>query len=180
MRKSLGAVVALTALTAAALPAVANAQADTTLTVIIASSGGLSIAAPASATVEADEADAVPIYAFTVNQVTVTDSRNSLLGWTSTAALPGGLTNAAAGETVPGSAFTYVPGLAVPGLGSIAVVTPGLPGNLNAPRTAQTAAISLPLFGQNRTASWTPLVTVPTSNFSGAGTYTGTLTHSVA
>lgn len=161
------------------IPAATANAADTTLTVNIGSSGALSIDAPPSGELTLTLTE----YTGSIGPVTVSDTRNTINGWNATANMAAGMTNPVGPETVPATAITYLAGVALPDLpNSIAIVTPGnvLPVDLSETRTAQTAAIGIPLFSQTKTASWTPLIAAPASEFSVAGTYTGTLTHSVS
>ena len=103
--------------------------------------------------------------------VTVTDSRGGVVGWTaqvvSTAFTSPGATS------VPASAVSA--GLALPTVTGIAVVTPLPATNMSAPSTVETATA---VVGAN-TASWDPTITVAVPAGAVAGTYSGTITHSL-
>jgi len=160
-----------------ALPARA---ADTTTTFSLAA-GSLSISAPASSGLGAGSTGAGTLSA-QLGTVTVTDTRGALLGtWTasvsSTDFTTGGAT---ANETVGKGQVTYWSGTATASSGT-AVFTPGqaTSGNAQALSVSRTAFSASVIIGNN-SASWNPTVTVNVPAAAVAGTYTGTITHSVA
>jgi hypothetical protein len=168
---------AVFALLAFALPARA---ADTTTTFTLAA-GALSISAPASSDLGSGSTGAGTLSA-QLGTVTVTDSRGALLGtWTasvsSTDFTTGGAT---ANETVAKGQVTYWSGAATASSGT-AVFLPGQAAAVNAQALSvgRTAFSASAIIGNN-SASWNPTVTVNVPAAAVAGTYTGTITHSVA
>jgi hypothetical protein len=173
----------LVAATAAALVVPTAAQAapgDTTVTFIL-SAGALSITTPATAALGSAAVGAATITA-QLGAVTVTDARGLLLGAWTTAVTATSFTTGTATtpETLPNSAVAYWsgPATATTGLG---VGIPGqiAAGNAHALSTSTTAFSKTAGVGNNSSA-WNPtlIVTVPAEAV--AGTYTGTVTHSVA
>ena len=163
-------------LLAFALPARA---ADTTTTFTLAA-GALSISAPASSGLGSGSGGGT--LSAQLGTVTVTDSRGALLGtWTasvsSTDFTTGGAT---ANETVAKGQVTYWSGAATASSGT-AVFTPGQAeaANAQALSVARTAFSATAIIGNN-SASWNPTVTVNVPAAAVAGTYAGTITHSVA
>jgi hypothetical protein len=112
-----------------------------------------------------------------IGPVKVTDQRGLLVAaWTatvsSTSFTTGGGTPA---ETIPAADATYTPGLqtAVTGL---PVPVPGLPGPLSSTPRAAFAATAV---GSN-SVTWNPNLSIAIPAAAVIGTYTGTVTHSVA
>lgn len=168
---------AVLSLLAVALPARA---ADTTTTFALAA-GSLAISAPAASGLGTGSTGAGTITA-QLGTVTVTDSRGALAGaWTasvsSTDFTTGGAT---ANETIAKGEVTYWSGTATASSGT-AVFTPGqaTSGNAQALSVSRTAFSASVIVGNN-SASWNPTVTVNVPAAAVAGTYTGTITHSVA
>jgi hypothetical protein len=164
-------------LIAFALPARA---ADTTTTFTLAA-GSLSISAPASSGLGSGSTGGGTLSA-QLGTVTVTDSRGALLGtWTasvsSTDFTTGGAT---ANETVAKGQVTYWSGAATASSGT-AVFLPGQAAAVNAQalNVARTAFSASAIVGNN-SASWNPTLIVNVPAAAVAGTYTGTITHSVA
>jgi hypothetical protein len=114
--------------------------------------------------------------------VTVTDARALLTAsWTSTvsgtAFTTGGATTA---ETIPAANISYWSGLATSTSG-VGTFTPGeataaLAQTLSASRTAYTLTLGV----SNNSATWNPTLVVAVPASAVVGTYTGTITHSVA
>jgi hypothetical protein len=170
----LGAVLSLLAF---ALPASA---AGTTTTFILAA-GSLSISAPASSGLGTGSTGGGTLFA-QLGTVTVTDTRGALLGaWTgsvsSTDFTTGGAT---ANETVAKGQVTYWSGTATASSGT-AVFAPGqaIAANAQDLSVSRTAFSATVIVGNN-SASWNPTVTVNVPAAAVAGTYSGTITHSVA
>jgi hypothetical protein len=178
----------LTALAAAtlllvALPGLASAATTgTTTTTFTLTGGSISITAP-STTVNLGS---VSVSASTVSgqlgTVSVSDGRGLLSGgWTSSVTAShfttGGQT---AAETIAATAVTYWSGPATltSGLGTLlgSQLTSGLAVVVNA---AQTAFTGGSLIGNN-SASWNPTLVVTIPAAAVVGTYTGTVTHTVA
>ncbi len=157
---------------AAALPASA---ADTTVTFSI-TTAGLTISAPGSASLGSVASGATSISG-EIGPVTVTDLRGTLGGsWTATVTGTDFTTGGATGpETIPVINVSYAPGPLVSSTGT-GTFTPGAGGIINVPQTAFTGTA---LTGNN-TATWNPTLTVAIPSAAVAGTYTGTVTHSVA
>jgi hypothetical protein len=159
-------------LAATALPASA---ADTNVTFSI-TTAGLTISAPGSADIGSVASGATSISG-QIGPVTVTDLRGTLGGsWTATVTgtdfTTGGGTPA---ETISNINDSYSPGPLVSSTGT-GTFTPGPGGIINVPRTAFTGTT---LTGNN-TATWNPTLTVTIPTAAVAGTYSGTVTHSVA
>jgi hypothetical protein len=159
-------------LVATAVPASA---ADTTVTFSI-TSAGLTITAPGSVSIGSVGAGATSISG-QIGPVTVTDARAALnASWTATVTgtdfTTGGGTPA---ETIGNINVSYSPGSATSTTGT-ATFTPGAGGIINVPRTAFTATA---ITGDN-SATWNPTLTVTIPAAAVAGTYSGTVTHSVA
>jgi hypothetical protein len=170
----LGAVLSLLAFT---LPA----SAAGTITTFILAVGSLSISAPASSGLGTGSTGGGTLSA-QLGTVTVTDTRGALLGaWTasvsSTDFTTGGAT---ANETVAKGQVTYWSGIATASAGT-AVFAPGQALAANAQDVSiSRTAFSATLIVGNNSASWNPTVTVNVPAAAVAGTYSGTITHSVA
>jgi hypothetical protein len=159
----------------AAGPAAASTTGSTTTTFSIVT-GALAISVPATASLGSVASGSTHLTAL-LGDVRVTDARASTAGsWTatvsSTSFTTGGGTPA---ETIPNSDVNYDPGQALSPTGT-AVFTPGAPGFLSAPITAFSAASEV----GTTSVDWNPQITVTIPAAAVAGTYTGTITHSVA
>jgi hypothetical protein len=157
------------------------ARAAATTTTFTLATGSLSISAPASSDLGTGSTGAGTLSA-QLGSVTVTDTRGALLGtWTasvsSTDFTTGGAT---ANETIAKGQVTYWSGVATATSGT-AVFTPGQAAALNAQAlsTSRTAYSAATIVGNN-SASWNPTLTVNVPAAAVAGTYSGTVTHSVA
>ncbi|HEX7167595.1 MAG TPA: hypothetical protein VF230_11500 [Acidimicrobiales bacterium] len=148
-------------------------------TVEITLSGGtFSIATDAPTATGAGSVAPGSIIAVDMPTTTVTDNRGSLLGWNVTADLTTAPTHVA-GETtytIPGAAMTWVTGTVATTSGALAGVSAGLGGSLAAPVPV---AVSVLGFGGG-TYTYTPSVSVVVPPNLVAGTYTGTVTQSLA
>jgi hypothetical protein len=117
----------------------------------------------------------------TLGAVSVTDNRGSLGGtWTATVASTDFTTGGAtAQETIAKAQVDYWSGAALSTTG-VAVVVPGqlLVVNRQALSASRTAMSATAVVGNN-TASWNPTVVVNVPAQAVAGTYSGTITHSV-
>ena len=160
-----------------ALPARA-ADTDTTFTL---TAGSLAISAPASKDLGSGSTGGGTLSA-QLGTVTVTDTRGALLGtWTasvtSTDFTTGGGT---ANETIADDEVTYWSGASTASSGT-AVFLPGQPlaANAQALGASRTAFSASAIVGNN-SVSWNPTLTVNVPATAVAGTYTGTITHSVA
>jgi len=108
--------------------------------------------------------------------VTVTDTRSgSLRTWSASVSSTDFLTGSGQGAAdIPAADVSYSAGLATTtGTG---VFAPGPGGALGAAKTAYGATAE----SGSTTASWNPTITVTIPSSAVAGTYTGTITHSVA
>lgn len=159
---------------AVAMPATTALAEDTTTTFEVAA-GGLAITVPAS-TVNLGSAAAPGTVSSLLGQVKVDDTRGVLLGGhtasvASTSFTTGGAT---AAETVPTTAVTYSTGVGTP-TGTV-VCTQALVGDMSVQRIVMTGSAAT---GTNSCA-WNPTVEVTVPAAAPAGTYTATITHSVA
>jgi hypothetical protein len=177
IRRGIAALAASAALTggivATAMPAGA-APGDTTTTFAI-TAGALSISVPATANLGSISAGAVSLNG-SLGNVTVTDLRGGLLPlWTSTVAATDFTTGGgSANEKVVKADVSYASGLATTtGLG---VFAPQTGVALSAPARAS----NFVGVAGNNSATWNPTLTLSLLASQVAGTYTGTITHSVA
>jgi hypothetical protein len=108
--------------------------------------------------------------------ITVTDNRALLnAAWTVTAASTNFTTGTATtAETIPAGDATYSPGT-VTTTGTITVTPSGITLS-NSPQTVMSASSG----NGDNTAAWDPTVAVAVPSAAVTGTYTGTITHSVA
>jgi hypothetical protein len=117
----------------------------------------------------------------TLGSTSVTDNRGSLLGtWTSTVASTDFTTGTAtADETITKDNVTYYSGPTTAFTG-VAVLVPGQPLAVNAVdmSVSRTAFSATGVVGNN-SATWIPSVVVNIPSDSVAGTYSGTITHSI-
>lgn len=179
IRRALPIIAAVAAAAAVATPATAATSGSTTTTFVV-SGTGLSITVPATAALGTGTPGGTVSGA--LGAVTVTDGRGLLVAsWTasvtSTAFTTGGGTTA---ETVPNTDVSYWSGLATATTG-VGVFTPGqatalLAQALSTSRTAYTLTAGV----GNNTATWNPTIVVAVPAAAVVGTYTGTVTHSVA
>ena len=154
---------------------------DTDVTFELTGAGGLAISAPATADLGSAATNAGTLSG-SLGTVTVTDERGALLAtWTasvsSTDFTTGGATSA---ETIAASDVSYWSGLATATTGTV-VAVPGqldalLAQDLGASRTAFSTSSAV----GNHSVSWNPTMVVAIPAAAVVGTYTGTITHSVA
>lgn len=159
-----------------------SAQAvDTTVTFTLTAAGGLGVNAPVSVDLGSAATNAGSVSA-QVGTVTVDDQRGLLAGsWTASVVSSDFTTGGATPEeTIPAADVAYWSGPATAVSGTV-VATPG---QLTAAAavvidTSRTAFSATGIVGNN-SASWDPtiVVTVPASAV--VGTYSGTISHSVA
>lgn len=155
--------------------------ADTTTTFSL-TSGALSITAPASKALGSADITATSVAGVSLGTVSVNDARGGLLGtWTASVTSTDFTTGTAtAAETIAKANATYWSGAATASSGT-QVLTPG-----QALETAKvTLAASRTAFGASgvtgtATASWAPTIGFTIPSGAVAGTYTGTVTHSIA
>ncbi|MEV0727527.1 hypothetical protein [Polymorphospora sp. NPDC050346] len=177
MRTRILAAAAATALAVAVLatgsPAVAAPTGDTTATFTI-EAGTLDVVVPATATIDPTVVDGTITGA--LGTVTVTDGRGELsAAWAATASATDFTTGGGtASETVPASSVVYTTGSTTVVSGE-PTATPGAPGPLDEPLEV----LAVTAVGSNA-VSWNPTLTITLPDALVAGTYTGTVTHSVA
>ncbi|NBE54509.1 hypothetical protein GUY60_24435 [Streptomyces sp. YC537] len=160
---------------ASAQPAAADTTQDTTTTFAVTATDGINITAPASATLT----DAAPGATATgqLTAIRVNDQRSALdSNWTATVSLTTPFTTGGgtASETIGGANVDYDPGTEVNPVNG--PFTAGSAATLAATRTA----FSRTSGSGDNAVSWTPTVSVRVPANAVAGTYTGTLRHSVA
>lgn len=173
MRRSsllLASAVVATATLATALPASA-ATSGTTVATFALAGGALNITVAGTATIPGAAAGVASISG-PLGTVNVTDQRGGLVGWTASASSTTFTTPA--GDTTS-SSVTYAPGL--PTTSGVAVVVPAVSATLTSTPTTVMSATGV--VGGN-SASWNPTLTVGLPSSALAGTYTGTVTTSVA
>ena len=163
------------AVTVSAAAAAGAATGPTAVTFTVAT-GTLSITTP-----DAVNFGTAPVGATSVSgslgTVTVSDTRSAALrGWTASVTSSDFITGTGTGnQDIPAANVSYSPGLAT-GTSGTGTFTPGLGGALGSARTAFTASLE----SGSTTVSWNPTVTVTLPSNIAAGTYSGTITHSVA
>jgi hypothetical protein len=166
------------AITTLALPAgAASAAAADTPGQFQVTAGGLAITVPTSTVNFGSVASGATSVSGQLGTVTVTDTRGLLTAsWTATVSTTtfttgGGTTN----ETVAKSAISYASGAATATTG-VGVFTPVLVAvSLATPQTGATWTAGV----ANNTATWNPTLTFALLTTQVAGTYAGTITHSV-
>ncbi|WP_031171622.1 hypothetical protein [Streptosporangium roseum] len=174
MRKPLLAIAVTVGLGLAAATALPALAVDTVVTFSI-ETAGLTISAPGSASLGSVNSGAASVSG-QIGPVTVTDDRGTLNGsWNATVISTDFTTGGGTGpETIPNINVTYSPGQATATTGT-GTFTPGPGGIVNVPRVAFAGT---ELVG-NDTVTWNPTLTVTIPDGKVAGTYSGTVTHSV-
>ncbi len=155
---------------ATALPASA-ATSGTTVTTFALTGGALNLTVAATATLPSAAAGNASVSG-PLGTVTVSDQRGGLVGWTASANSTTFTTTA--GDT-PSTSISYAPGL--PTTTGVAIVAPTPTATLTTTPTAVMSATGI--IGTN-SATWNPTLTVNLPTSALAGTYTGTVTTSVA
>jgi hypothetical protein len=157
------------------------AHADTTTTTFTLSAGALSISVPAAKDLGTTATGSASLTS-QLGAVTVTDARGALgETWTATVSSTDFTTGgASADETISKSSVSYWSGPATAATGTAV----RLPGQLTA-ANAETLASSRTAFSAsatvgNNTTTWNPTLIVTIPSTAVAGTYSGTVTHSVA
>ncbi len=184
MRRAIFTTIATVATAAAAVTmgsapaalAATDPSGDTPTTFTITSTGVLAITVPVSADLGSQVTTAGTLTG-SLGSVEVLDGTTPDDGtWTTTVAITTPFNNGgtAASDTIPDSNLSYAPGACTPGGPGTGTFTPGSGGAMTA---SQTAMVGSALFGDT-TCTWTPSITV-TLDGSPAGTYSGTITHSV-
>ncbi|WP_062430458.1 hypothetical protein [Herbidospora daliensis] len=159
---------------------VAPAHAADTIVTFTITGGALTISAPASVNLGNTAAGAT--LQGTIGPVTVSDLRGTLLGtWTasvtSTDFTTGGGT---ANETIAKANAAYASGPATSTSGVGTFVPGQLTVLLAQPLSATVTAFTATALIGNNTVTWNPTLRVTIPNSAVVGTYTGTVTHSVA
>jgi hypothetical protein len=153
----------------------ASAAAGTSATFTL-TGGSLSISQPSTATLGSAATGSLTLSG-SLGNVTVTDTRGNLTAtWTATVSSTNFTTGTATTyETVTAGSIAYTAGLpsSTTGIGTF------VPGTLTGLGTSGTAA-SWTVGTGNNSATWDPTITFTLSPSQVAGTYTGTITHSVA
>lgn len=152
-----------------------TAQAADTTTTFAVVAGSLSIGAPASASL-GNVATGTASVQGVLGPVTVTDDRGALAATWSVAASSSDFTtgDATAAETVPKANVLYTPGLPTASSPTTGVFTP-LPNALGASTPVYTGTAV-----GNNSATWNPTIAITLPAQAVAGTYAGTITHSVS
>lgn len=181
MRKALAlgtAAASLAGLVAAASPAGA---ADTVATfTLTGNASGLAISVPAGTAGSPVDLGSAATGALTVGgqlgNVTVTDTRGALVAaWTATATSTAFTTGGgSANETVPTSRIAYSSGAGTAAAGQLGTMTPGVSPAMTAPALMVWAGVG------NNTVTFNPTLSFTLLPSQVAGTYQGTVTHSVA
>ena len=155
--------------------------ADTSTTFTLSAAGGLTVSAPGSASITGGATD-VGTLSGSLGTTTVSDLRGALAGsWTATVSSTDFTTGtASANETIVKANVAYWSGAATASSGT-AVRVPGqvdalAKQSLSSSRTAFAATGTV---GNNST-SWAPTLVVTVPAQAVVGTYSGTVTHSVA
>jgi len=156
------------------------AEAAGTTTTFTVTAGALSISAPAS--VALGSVAAGSSLSQSMGAVTVTDARGALdASWTASVVssdfTTGGGTPA---ETVPAGDVSYWSGLATTTSGLGAPVPGQATALLAVPIASATTAFAHPVAVGNNSSTWSPTLVIAVPAAAVAGTYTGTVTHSVS
>jgi hypothetical protein len=152
------------------------AAAATTPTTFTIGAGALTISAPASANLGTVASGVGTLSGSLGGNVVVTDNRGLILGgWTASATSTDFSDGASPAHTIPATNVLYTPGaVTVTGV----VVAVPLIGTLSN-TTALNVVTATGVLGSD-SASWDPTLTVTIPAAAPAGTYSATLTHSVA
>jgi hypothetical protein len=170
----------------AALPVAANAGAgDTPSTFTLTSSGGLSIAVPDGSVTPVSLGSAsagAGSLSHALGNVTVTDGRGALTAtWTAAAATTNFTTGgASANETVAKANVGYWAGVGTAQLGQIGAFVPA--GTVATPVSLAGTGANVGQWAGtgNNTVTWNPTISFTLLPSQVAGTYSGTITHSVS
>jgi hypothetical protein len=166
-----------TATLAAGLAAAPAGAADTTTTTTFTiTGGGLSISAPETADL-GKVAVGTPMISGELGPVTVTDNRGAAVAvWTANVDSTDFTTGSGSvNETVPKTNFLYTPGLPT-AQNPVGAFTPGVATGFGTQAIPAFAAAT----AGNNSATWNPTVSITLPAQAVAGTYTGTITHSVS
>ncbi|HEY2238855.1 MAG TPA: hypothetical protein VGI21_08695 [Streptosporangiaceae bacterium] len=156
--------------------AAAGASTGPTTVTFTVQTGSLSITTPDSVSFGTASIGATTVSG-SLGAVTVSDTRSTTLrGWIATVSSSDFITGTGTGnQDIPAANVSYIPGLATSTSGTGTFV-PGLGGALGSAKTAFTGSLE----SGSTSASWNPTVTVTLPSNIAAGTYSGTITHSVA
>ncbi|MCW2544143.1 MAG: hypothetical protein JWM40_1695 [Frankiales bacterium] len=138
---------------------------------------GLAISQPANGVNLGSASTGASSIAGSLGTVQVTDTRGNLVAaWTATVSSTSFTTGTATtNETVADALISYSSGTATKGTGQVGAMTPSVGVTLAAPAVAGIwAGVG------NNTVSWNPTLTFTLLPAQVAGTYAGTVTHSVA
>ncbi len=184
----IGSAAALTVGLAAAPAAAVTATADTTVTFLLAA-GTLDISAPASVTIGTTDGTSQPPGTLIIGQmgdVTVTDTRASAdATWTASVSstdfcIGGCVLGTPASQTVPATAVDYWSGVATAGPTGNGTFAEGQTLSTDAVAISTSPVAFSHVGGTgNNSVSWNPTLEIQTALANQAGTYTGTVTHSV-
>ncbi|HEX4655537.1 MAG TPA: hypothetical protein VH274_07335 [Mycobacteriales bacterium] len=171
---------------AAFVPVAANAGAgDTPSTFSLTASGGLSIAVPDGSVTPVNLGTAstgAGTLSHALGNVTVTDGRGALTAtWTAAASSTNFTTGgASADETVAKASVGYWAGVGTAQLGQVGAFVPA--GTIGTPVSLAGTGANVGQWAGtgNDTVTWTPTVTFTLLPSQVAGTYSGTITHSVS
>jgi hypothetical protein len=144
--------------------------------------GSLSISVPASVTLSTGTPINATSLSATMGNVTVTDSRASVLnGWTATVASSDFTTGqGSVHEKIPRSSLSYWSGAATATSGSGVFVPGQSTALLAAPLSGTVTAFSVTGVIAGTSATWRPTIVVRIPTGVVVGTYQGTITHSVS
>jgi hypothetical protein len=178
MRKTLLITTAVAAGLVGVLAGPASAGTTTTTTFTVGgNASGLTVSTPGSASSIATAATGATSASGSLGNITVTDPRGSLAAtWTATVSSTDFTTGGAtANETVAKGSITYSSGAGTAAAGQVGAMVPSVGASLASGATAATwAGVG------NNTVTWNPTLTFTLLASQVAGTYTGTITHSVA
>ncbi|MCU1589928.1 MAG: hypothetical protein JWP11_1184 [Frankiales bacterium] len=178
--KTVSAVIAAASLAMVGFGATAaNAASGSTTATFTVNGTGLSISVPGTATLGSANTGAASVLGAPLGAVTVTDGRGLLLAtWATTVSTTTFTTGsgAATNQQVTAANVTYNPGLLASATTTgTGVFVPGTPGAISGGLTAGSWTVG----SGNNTASWNPTLSFTLASDQVAGTYTGTVTHSV-
>jgi hypothetical protein len=177
MRKILLVTSAVAAGLVGVLAGPASAGTTATTFTVTGNASGLTVSNPASASAIATAAAGATTASGSLGNITVTDPRGSLAAtWTATVSATDFTTGTAtSNETVAKGSITYSSGVGTAAVGQVGAMVPSVGVSLASSATAATwAGVG------NNTVTWNPTLTFALQASQVAGTYSGTITHSVA
>jgi hypothetical protein len=175
-KRVLGTMVAGLALSA--IFAAPSARAADTTTTFTVNGGSLAVSAPSASNLSAGVSVGTSSVSAALGTVQVTDQRSVIGGaWTATVSSTNFTTDdGGAGEVIDNANAAYTTGLTTLASGAAVVVPSAVAASLDSAQTAATATLVL----GDSVVTWSPTVAVTIPDNVAAGTYSGTLTHSVA